>query len=45
MKIHPFKGPVGADITDVELARVSDSDFERLYASWLTRRPAASPSS
>ena len=37
MEIHPFEGPVGADVTDVDLATIGDDDFERLYEAWLDR--------
>ncbi len=35
MNIEPFEGPFGADVTDVDLANISDGDFERLYQAWL----------
>ena len=35
MEVHPFGGPLGADVTDVDLASIGDEDFERLYRSWL----------
>ena len=35
MEIHPFDGPLGADVTDVDLDAIEETDFERLYQGWL----------
>ncbi len=35
MEVHPFGGPLGAEITGVDLASIGDDEFERLYRSWL----------
>ncbi len=33
--LHAFRGPLGADVTGVDLRTIDDADFERLYAAWL----------
>ena len=36
MQIHPISENFVADIVDVDLANLSDADFQTLYAAWLT---------
>ena len=36
MKITPIKTGFVADISDIELTSISDPEFDRLYAAWLT---------
>lgn len=36
MKITPIKTGFVADISDIDLTAVSDPEFDRLYAAWLT---------
>ena len=36
MKITPIRTGFVADISDIDLTAVSDPEFDRLYASWLT---------
>lgn len=35
MLIQPFEAPIGADVLDVRLAEISDSEFDELYQAWL----------
>ena len=35
MKIEPICEGFGADITDIDLAAITDSDFETVYQAWL----------
>ena len=37
MEIRPFHGPLGADITGVDLATIDDACFAELYGAWLDR--------
>lgn len=36
MKIEPICAQFGARISDVDLARITNADFERIYEAWLT---------
>jgi len=35
MKIQSFEGPLGAEITGVDLSSIGEADFARLYRAWL----------
>ena len=37
MEIRPVDGPLGADITDVDLATIDDAEFAALHDAWLDR--------
>jgi taurine dioxygenase len=37
LKIEYFDGPIGAEVTDVDLSAIADGDFERLYQAWIER--------
>ncbi len=37
MKIKHFDAPIGADISGVQLANLSDADFTSIYKAWLER--------
>ena len=37
MKIENFDGPIGAEVTGVDLWAIADADFEKLYRAWIER--------
>jgi taurine dioxygenase len=37
LKIENFDGPIGAEVTGVDLWAIADADFEKLYRAWIER--------
>jgi taurine dioxygenase len=37
LKIEHFDGPIGGDVTGVDLSAIADGDFEALYQAWIER--------
>ena len=35
LKITPINGPLGAEICGINLANISDSEFEAIHLAWL----------